>query len=120
MSKEQYKWQVSLDVAHFSPSEISLSVSDGFLEVGGKHEERPDEHGFIARCFTRKYRLPAEIDVSKIASTLSVDGLAVLPSCGPISPSTKPSVNLLPNSYCYPTITLQDPWNQAFEWQGSQ
>lgn len=34
-SKEQYKWQVNLDVAHFSPSEISLSVSDGFLEVGG-------------------------------------------------------------------------------------
>lgn len=22
----------------------------------GQHEERPDEYGFIARCFTRKYR----------------------------------------------------------------
>lgn len=35
ISEEQYKWRVSLDVAHFSPAEISLSVRDGFLEVGG-------------------------------------------------------------------------------------
>lgn len=28
----------------------------------------------------------------------------------PISPSTKPSANLLPNSFCYPTITPQAPW----------
>ncbi|KAA8592524.1 hypothetical protein FQN60_017979 [Etheostoma spectabile] len=73
--KELYKWRVSLEVAHFFPSEISLSVRDGLLEVGGKHEERPDEHGFIARCFSRKYRLPAEIDATKIVSTLSVDGI---------------------------------------------
>uniref|UniRef100_A0A8C6MA30 SHSP domain-containing protein n=1 Tax=Nothobranchius furzeri TaxID=105023 RepID=A0A8C6MA30_NOTFU len=50
------KWRVSMDVAHFHPSEISLSLRDGFLEVAGTHEERPDEHGFIARCFKRKYR----------------------------------------------------------------
>uniref|UniRef100_A0A087Y982 SHSP domain-containing protein n=1 Tax=Poecilia formosa TaxID=48698 RepID=A0A087Y982_POEFO len=68
------KWRVSMDVSHFSPSEISVSVRDGFLEVGGKHEERPDEHGFIARCFTRKYRLPAQVNVTKLESSLSVDG----------------------------------------------
>ncbi|XP_020492288.2 uncharacterized protein si:dkey-1k23.3 [Labrus bergylta] len=94
MSKEQYKWQVSLDVAHFSPSEISLSVSDGFLEVRGKHEERPDEHGFIARCFTRKYRLPAEIDVSKIASTLSVDGILTVEA--PVPETSVPAVIIIP------------------------
>uniref|UniRef100_A0A667ZB79 SHSP domain-containing protein n=1 Tax=Myripristis murdjan TaxID=586833 RepID=A0A667ZB79_9TELE len=74
-SKEQYKWRVSLDVAHFFPSEISLSTREGFLEVGGKHEERPDEHGFIARCFTRKYRLPEGTDITKVMSTLSADGI---------------------------------------------
>uniref|UniRef100_A0A3P9D3I9 Heat shock protein beta-1-like n=1 Tax=Maylandia zebra TaxID=106582 RepID=A0A3P9D3I9_9CICH len=68
------KWRVIMDVAHFTPSEISLSIRDGFLEVRGKHEERPDEHGFIARCFTRKYRLPVEMDATKISSTFSVDG----------------------------------------------
>lgn len=27
-----------------------------------------------------------------------------------LNPSTKPSANLLPNSFCYPTITPQAPW----------
>lgn len=35
INKEQYRWRVSLDVAHFSPSEISLRVTDGFLEIRG-------------------------------------------------------------------------------------
>lgn len=35
INKEQYRWRVSLDVAHFSPAEISLRVRDGFLEVRG-------------------------------------------------------------------------------------
>lgn len=29
------KWRVSLDVAHFSTSEISIIIREGFLEVGG-------------------------------------------------------------------------------------
>ncbi|KAI3372568.1 hypothetical protein L3Q82_023049 [Scortum barcoo] len=94
ISKEQYKWRVSLDVAHFSPSEISLSVRDGFLEVRGKHEERPDEHGFIARCFTRKYRLPAEIDATKIVSTLSVDGILTVEA--PVPETSVPAAVIIP------------------------
>ncbi|XP_071753735.2 uncharacterized protein LOC139910369 [Centroberyx gerrardi] len=94
ISKEQYKWRVSLDVAHFSPSEISLSAKDGFLEVGGKHEERPDEHGFIGRCFTRKYRLPVGIDVTKFTSTLSVDG--VLSVEAPLPDSSIPADIIIP------------------------
>ncbi|KAF7655824.1 hypothetical protein LDENG_00050490 [Lucifuga dentata] len=35
ISKEQYRWRVRLDVAHFSPAEISVHVKQGFLEVGG-------------------------------------------------------------------------------------
>uniref|UniRef100_A0AAQ4PWY0 SHSP domain-containing protein n=1 Tax=Gasterosteus aculeatus aculeatus TaxID=481459 RepID=A0AAQ4PWY0_GASAC len=93
-SREPYKWRVSLEVAHFLPSEISLSVRDGFLEVGGKHEERPDEHGFIARCFTRKYRLPAEIDVTKIASVLSVDGVLTVEA--PVPKTSVPSPTIIP------------------------
>ncbi|XP_044194031.1 heat shock protein beta-1 [Thunnus albacares] len=94
ISKEEYKWRVSLDVAHFTPSEISLSVKDGFLEVGGKHEERPDEHGFIARCFTRKYRLPAEIDATKIVSTLSVDGILTVEA--PVPETSVPAAITIP------------------------
>ncbi|XP_010731308.3 heat shock protein 67B1 [Larimichthys crocea] len=94
ISKEQFKWRVSLDVAHFSPSEISLSVRDGFLEVRGKHEERADEHGFIARCFTRKYRLPAEIDATKIETTLSVDGILTVEA--PVPETSVPAAIIIP------------------------
>ncbi|KAM7391172.1 hypothetical protein PAMP_021881 [Pampus punctatissimus] len=94
ISKEQYKWRVRLDVAHFSPSEISLSIKDGFLEVGGKHEERPDEHGFIARCFTRKYRLPAEVDATTVVSSLSVDGILTVEA--PVPETSIPAAIIIP------------------------
>ncbi|XP_034451257.1 heat shock protein beta-1 [Hippoglossus hippoglossus] len=94
ISQEQCTWRVNLDVAHFSPAELSLSVKDGFLEVGGRHEERQDEHGFIARCFTRKYRLPAEIDVTKITSTLSVDGILTVEA--PVPETAVPAAIIIP------------------------
>ncbi|KAK2901748.1 uncharacterized protein si:dkey-1k23.3 [Channa argus] len=94
INNEQHKWRVSLDVAHFAPTEISLSVRDGFLEVGGKHEERPDEHGLIARCFTRKYRLPAEIDATKLTSTLSVDGILTVEA--PLPDTSVPAAIIIP------------------------
>lgn len=34
-SQKISKWRVVMDVAHFSPAEISLDVRDGFLEVRG-------------------------------------------------------------------------------------
>ncbi|CAB1461057.1 unnamed protein product [Pleuronectes platessa] len=93
-SPEQSTWRVSLDVAHFAPPEVSLSVKDGFLEVGGRHEERRDEHGFIARCFTRKYRLPAEIDATQITSTLSVDGILTVEA--PVPEAAAPASIIIP------------------------
>ncbi|MBN3308313.1 HSPB1 protein, partial [Amia calva] len=49
------QWKVSLDVNHFAPEELVVKTKDGVVEISGKHEERQDEHGFISRCFTRKY-----------------------------------------------------------------
>lgn len=51
ISAEQYKWRVSLDVAHFSPSEISLSVTDGFLEVAGTERWRLAEAVLIKQLW---------------------------------------------------------------------
>ncbi|RVE67876.1 hypothetical protein OJAV_G00086140 [Oryzias javanicus] len=87
-------WGVSMDVAHFSPAEISLSVRDGFLEVRGKHEEKPDQHGFISRCFTRKYRLPAEVNAAKLVSSLSVDGILTVEA--PVPETSVPAAFLIP------------------------
>uniref|UniRef100_A0A8C6TP88 Heat shock protein beta-1 n=1 Tax=Neogobius melanostomus TaxID=47308 RepID=A0A8C6TP88_9GOBI len=68
-------WKVSLDVNHFSPEELVVKTKDGVVEISGKHEERKDEHGFVSRCFTRKYTLPPTANVEKVTSSLSPEGL---------------------------------------------
>ncbi|XP_033904608.3 heat shock protein beta-1-like [Acipenser ruthenus] len=80
-------WKVSLDVSHFSPEEIVVKTKDGAVEITGKHEERKDEHGYISRCFTRKYTLPSGCDGSQVASTLSPDGVLTVET-----PLPKPAI----------------------------
>lgn len=69
------KFQVNLDVQHFSPEEISVKTSDGFIVVEGKHEEKKDEHGYITRQFVRKYALPEGCKPASVESRLSSDGV---------------------------------------------
>ncbi|KAL7838370.1 hypothetical protein AOLI_G00267740 [Acnodon oligacanthus] len=68
-------WKISLDVSHFCAEEIVVKTNEGYLEITGKHEERQDEHGIISRSFTRKYKLPAEVDLHQMSSTLSPEGI---------------------------------------------
>ncbi|XP_018584006.1 alpha-crystallin A chain-like [Scleropages formosus] len=72
------KFTVHLDVKHFSPDELSVKVLDDCVEIHGKHGERQDDHGFIAREFHRRYRLPPNVDQTAITCTLSYDGLLTL------------------------------------------
>jgi crystallin alpha A len=37
---DQDRFTVYLDVRHFSPEEVQVSVAGGYVEVRGKHEER--------------------------------------------------------------------------------
>uniref|UniRef100_A0A0K8WH18 Protein lethal(2)essential for life n=1 Tax=Bactrocera latifrons TaxID=174628 RepID=A0A0K8WH18_BACLA len=53
------KFEVILDVQQFTPNEITVKVTDKFVLVEGKHEERQDEHGFVSRQFSRRYLLPS-------------------------------------------------------------
>ncbi|KAG2458777.1 heat shock protein beta-1 [Polypterus senegalus] len=81
------QWKVSLDVNHFSPEELVVKTKDGVVEIMGKHEERQDEHGYISRCFTRKYTLPAGTDMNKVSSTLSPEGILTIEA-----PLAKPAI----------------------------
>ncbi|MCJ8747114.1 hypothetical protein PDJAM_G00149660 [Pangasius djambal] len=94
VSAQQSRWTVSLDVNHFAPSEITVRTHGGFLEIEGKHDERQDEHGYISRCFLRKYKLPAGIEVESIRSSVTGDGVltveATLPNIAPPADVTIP------------------------------
>lgn len=75
-SKNDFK--VNLDVQQFKPEEINVRLQDNFLVVEAKHEERQDKHGYVSRHFTRRYKLPDNVDVEKIKSSLSSDGVLSL------------------------------------------
>nr|AIU47040.1 heat shock protein [Phenacoccus solenopsis]QAX88058.1 heat shock protein 20.7 [Phenacoccus solenopsis] len=71
--KDQFK--VNLDVQQFKPEEVNVKVVDDYLVVEGKHEERQDKHGYISRQFTRRYKLPPNVNLEAISSNLSSDGV---------------------------------------------
>lgn len=75
IQNDSKNFKVNLDVQQFKPDEVSVKVVDGYVVVDGKHEERSDEHGFISRQFTRRYKVPDNVDQSAITSTLSSDGV---------------------------------------------
>lgn len=79
VSADSEKFQINLDVQQFKPEEITVKVAgDNEIVVEGKHEEKPDEHGFISRHFVRKYFLPKGHDIGKVASNLSSDGVLII------------------------------------------
>ncbi|XP_061461153.1 heat shock protein beta-1 [Rhineura floridana] len=80
-------WKVALDVNHFAPEELVVKTKDGVVEITGKHEERQDDHGFISRCFTRKYTVPSGIDPAAVRSSLSPDGMLTVEA-----PLPKPAI----------------------------
>ncbi|XP_019367035.1 PREDICTED: heat shock protein beta-1 [Crocodylus porosus] len=80
-------WKVTLDVNHFAPEELVVKTKDGIVEITGKHEEKQDEHGFISRCFTRKYTLPPGVDATSVRSSLSPDGMLTVEA-----PLPKPAI----------------------------
>ncbi|XP_053619108.1 protein lethal(2)essential for life-like [Plodia interpunctella] len=69
------KFQINLDVQHFSPDEISVKTADGYIVVEGKHEEKKDQHGYVSRQFTRRYALPEGCTPETVESRLSSDGV---------------------------------------------
>ncbi|XP_063917828.1 protein lethal(2)essential for life-like [Zophobas morio] len=72
------KFEANLDVQQFKPEEITVKVSDDTVTIGGKHEEKQDEHGYISRHFVRRYVVPKGHDISKVESTLSSDGVLTI------------------------------------------
>lgn len=69
------KYQIMVDVSHFSPEEITVKTVDNTIVVIGKHEDKADNYGYVSRQFSRKYLLPADVEPETVTSTLSADGV---------------------------------------------
>lgn len=71
-------YHVTLDVIHYTPSEITVKIQGNKIMVQGKHEEKEDEHGHIERSFCRKYTIPKEYEPKDATTTLSSDGFLTI------------------------------------------
>ena len=76
-------FQVCLDIQDFNPNEVTVKTVENSIIVEGKHEERPDEQGYISRQFTRRYLLPRGYDPETVTSTLSSDGVLTIKAPAP-------------------------------------
>ncbi|XP_072923067.1 heat shock protein beta-1 [Hemitrygon akajei] len=68
-------WKISLDVKHFTPEELQVKTHEDYLEISGNHMEKEDQHGFISRTFTRKYKLPSGVNARSVTTTLTCNGI---------------------------------------------
>lgn len=68
-------FEVSIDVGHFLPNEITVKTDHQSIVIHAKHEEKQDDHGYISREFTRRYDLPGGFKPEDVTSTLSSDGV---------------------------------------------
>ncbi|XP_054166774.1 heat shock protein beta-1-like [Oppia nitens] len=72
------KFSVKLDVSHFKPEEIEVKTIGNSIQIHGKHEERSDSHGWIAREFTRRYALPDGCKAEEVMSSLKPNGVLTI------------------------------------------
>lgn len=80
-------FQVTLDVQHFAPNEITVKTVDNTVIIEAKHEERQDEHGYVSRQFARRYRLPEGYNAKDVVSSISSDGILLVKAPKPAQAS---------------------------------
>lgn len=78
VKKQNDKYEICINVKDYAPEEISVKTADGFIVVEGKHEEKQDDFGFIARQFVRRFQVPEGCRIEEVQSRLTPDGLLIV------------------------------------------
>lgn len=69
---------LEMNLSPFDPDDIAVKMSGNRLVISGKHSSKPDEHGFVAREFTREFLIPEEIDTETLSCRLTDEGHLVV------------------------------------------
>ena len=96
VSNNKEGFEVSLDVQQFRPEEITVKMKDDFIVVEGKHDERKDEHGYVSRQFTRRYKVPDDVEVDQVLSRLSSDGVLTITAPKKALPPSESKERIVP------------------------
>lgn len=92
------EFKVNLDVSHYAPEEILVTLEDGKLVVNGKHFSE-SEYGFESCQFHRKYPIPPEITKSDIKSKISEDGILTITGKQKMETMCKPETGQRQSNY---------------------
>ncbi|CAG0885438.1 unnamed protein product [Cyprideis torosa] len=71
-------YEVAIDVTGFRPEDLRVVVQDSMLVIEGKHLERQDEHGFIAREFVRRIVMPDNVKMENVTSRMTDTGMLLV------------------------------------------
>nr|QIB84794.1 HSP21.6 [Nilaparvata lugens] len=78
IEEDKHNFKMNVDVQQFKPEEISVKLSGDNIVIDGKHEEQQDKQGFISQHFCHRYKLPENVDIEKVQTELSSDGILSL------------------------------------------
>jgi len=59
------KFQINLNIAGYTPEELSVKTMDNFVTIEGKHEES-SENSLISRSFLRKWAIPDGVKIDEL------------------------------------------------------
>nr|UJQ69869.1 small heat shock protein 20 [Diamesa zernyi] len=71
-------FEVGLEVTYFLPKEVEVKVIGHELVVHCQHDERTDSHGKVSREIFRCYKLPSDVDTTKLKSFLNPNGVLMI------------------------------------------
>ncbi|KAK4872743.1 hypothetical protein RN001_014772 [Aquatica leii] len=90
--QDKEKFQVKLDVKHFTPEEISVKVvNEQSLVIEAKHESK-DEKGSTSRHLIRQFVLPDGHDLKAIKTALSANGILTITAPNKVQPAIEDRV----------------------------
>ncbi|XP_076446219.1 alpha-crystallin A chain-like [Babylonia areolata] len=69
---------LEINLSHFQPDDVAVRISGDRLVISGKHSSKQDEHGFVAREFTREFLIPEDIDTETLSCRLTDEGHLVV------------------------------------------
>ncbi|KAI1293758.1 Alpha-crystallin B chain [Halotydeus destructor] len=72
--KSKDKFNLAIDVTGYQPEELKVKVADGFITVSGNRESASsDGNESESYQFSRRVKLPENVDIDLISSSMSLD-----------------------------------------------
>nr|UQK61725.1 small heat shock protein [Naineris dendritica] len=87
--------QLEFDVRHFKPEELNIKTLDNKLVVHAKHQEESDDSQ-VYREYQRQFLLPEGIELDKMKSVLSPEGVLTVEAPLPSSAVEPPKEHVIP------------------------